>query len=217
MKLSDLLRVFYIPLVILSSLYQSCSTDQGMVNCSLLQENNYTVLESLLLEGSNLINLEDALYPTNHPYSSMVDVYYHFTAREDKIKIYSDDSVVITKEDHRILRQTSPVEKSTEQDNSVKFRWLASSINLYIRPDLLKRLSLWTYQVKPNRVDIVMKTTCTPEQTQKIIAEGGSSKHNTDSRKEQSDDAGMSDTSGNCSNLSTLLHQLNNMTANVSA
>ena len=207
MKFSDLLRVLnIISLVILSSLYQSCSTEQGRVNCALLEE-NYTVFESLLLERSNLINLEDALYPTNHPYSSMVDVYYHFTAREDKIKIYSDDSVVITKEDHRIL----------QQDNSVKFRWLASPINLYIRPDLLKRLSLWTYQVKPNRVDIVMKIPCTPEQTQKIIAEGGISKHNTDSRKEQSDDAGMSDTSGNCSNLSTLLHQLNNMTANVSA
>ena len=199
MKLSDLLRVFYIPLVILSSLYQSCSTDQGMVNCTLLQENNYTVLESLLLEGSNLINLEDAFYPTNHPYSIMVDVYYHFTAGKDKIEVYSDDSVMITKEGHRILRQANPVEKSTEKNISVKFSWLVSPINLYIRPDLLKRLSLWTYQAKPNRVDIVMKTTCTPEQTQKIIAEGGNTSEN------------------NCSSLSTLLYQLNNMTANVSA
>ena len=198
MKFSDLLRLLYIPLVILSSLYQSCSTDQGMVNCTLLEEKNYTVFESLLLEGSNLINLEDAFYPTNHPYSIMVDVYYHFTAGEDKIEVYSDDSVVITKEDHRILRQASSVEKSTEKTNFVKFRWLASPINLYIRPDLFKRLSLWTYQAKSTRVDIVMKTPCTPEQTRKIIAEG-------------------KNTSGGCSNLSTLLHQLNNMTAKVSA
>ena len=201
MKLSDLLRVFYIPLVILSSLYQSCSTDQGMVNCTLLKE-NYTVLESLLLEGSNLINLEDALYPTNHHYSSVVDVYYHFTAGEDKIEVYSDDSVMITKEDRRILRQASFVEKSTAKkcNNSVKFRWTASSINLYIGPDLLKRLSLWTYQAKPSRVDIVMKTPCTPEQTRKIIAE-------------------VKNTFRGCwnNNMSTLLHQLNDMTANVSA
>ena len=162
------------------------------MSCGNLDIKNYTSFETLLLTNENLIKLENAFFPVNSHISVVVDVHYHLSGpmQPDVLPIE-----VIPKTVREAVYQ--PVEASPARTNVtksskstvLKFRWLSSPVNLFIRPDLLKRFSLLTYQVNVTVVDLQFSL-CHPEEltTNKSV----------------------------CTNVPMLLNQLNKITANVS-
>ena len=152
------------------------------ISCSTFNNSkNYTGFEKLILTDENLMKLEDAFFPTNSHSSVVVDVNYHF------LKLPGADFIDFDMNKGNVAPHELFV---------VNFRWLASPINLFMRPELLGRLSLWTYSVNKTVVDLEIEVTCHIENFSIF------------------QDNNTFDSS--CSNLPLLLHQLNDMTANVS-
>jgi hypothetical protein len=150
--------------------------------CEKLEDSdNYTAIERLILTESNLIKLEGAFFPTNlHP-SIVVDVNYHFNISHPQAKFKNQQK----------LKNVSDLKLTEENPDTFKFRWMASPVNLLIRPSLLKKLSLFTYQVNVAALTLEFEVTCETELINKSV-------------------------DSNCQNVSQIYHQLNNMTSNVS-
>lgn len=108
------------------------------------------------------------------------------------MKHISDASDIRTGVEHHpalVARQEDPI---NQELFTLHFKWLASPVNLFMRPQLLQRLSLMTYQVNGTVVDLHFEAPCHLEAFN-IIQENTT-----------------------CANLPRLVNQLNDMTSNVS-
>jgi hypothetical protein len=159
-------------------MFYGCHTVLVAEICRVLEDGNYTAIEGLLLTDSNLIKLEGTFFPTNSHSSVVVDVNYHFNITEKEHQFNGD--LKLTTNDLR-----------TPDNHTFKFRWMASPVNLLIRPSLLKRLSLMTYQENVAVLTLELEVKCESDFVKEAI-------------------------DSDCRNVSQLLYQLNNMTSNVS-
>ena len=178
-------------------LFIVCGSHSVLVSgsCKALNDSsNFTAFESLLLTDSNLVQLEDALFPTNSHSSVVVNVNYHFY----ELPLTNKPAELhpgVKQVSHAINDVTKP-DPVTQEDFINKdqfvfhFKWLASPVNLFVRPDLLQRLSLMTYRVDNIAVDLHFEAPCYLEEFS---------------------------TNSTCTHLPKLLSQLNNLTSNVSA
>lgn len=162
-----------------------CSSHFPAPARSCLQDTNYTAFESLLLTDDNLLELEDAFFPTNSHSSVVIDVYYHLYFRPPKEVQPELKHVSHTKNGKEAATKRELI---NEELFVVHFKWLASSVNLFMRPNLLQRLSLMTYQVNSTAVDLNFDFPC----RLKIPI------------------------TQTCDNLPRLISELNDMTSNVS-
>ena len=126
--------------------------------------------EALVNDPSNLEQLQLAFFPTNKQKRIVFDVVYHLP----KPDIENSSSVVtaVTAERavgthegrynniiaHRVLRNAdgdgdNGIDKA---DNSLTFRWMASPIIMYCRPDLLKNLSLFTFEAGITTINLTI-------------------------------------------------------------
>ena len=150
--------IYFFVLVIVAALVNQPT---GSTPCAALINSNYSEIEAVLLTDKNLMALEKAFFPTNVHSSIIINVTYHFINYQMDQSV-SDDLDLDNSISHRLHSQTAERGNNNEDidrkpfiaDNAsfddieflvVQFRWLASSINLFIRPDLLKSLSLLTY------------------------------------------------------------------------
>ena len=178
-----------IPLLILLLHHQD-----GVHSC-IEDSSNYSAFEISLLTNENLMTLQNAFFPTNKPASIVVDVFYHFVGAE------SDHGVeeTILQQNHRILRDVNYINiKSNLESNSLdkvlKFRWMASPINMFCRPDLLKQLSLYAFQAKIGTVHLKLERPCKMDFLDATLLAG----------------------TDECMNVSDIYYLLNNLTSNVS-
>ena len=157
-------------------------------SCGNLDFNNYTSFETLLLTDENLIKLENAFFPVNSHPSVVVDVHYHLI-----VPIEAIPETVLREAVYQPVEEVSPARTNVTKSGKItvyKFRWLSSPVNLFIRPDLLKRFSLLTYQVNVTAVDLQFSL-CQPKELE-ILNKSA------------------------CTSVPMLLTQLNTITANVS-
>lgn len=178
--------------------------------CASLINSNYSEIEALLLTDRNLIALEKAFFPTNVHSSITINVTYHFINSQMDQSVSDGLELNAGASYHHLRPQIAEKGTNNEDidrgfiaDNTsfedieflvVQFRWLASSINLFIRPDLLKSLSLLTYQAPVVLVDIYLEVSCSIE---------GFSYH-------------YKNVNSTCEGAPSLLKQLNEITTNVS-
>jgi hypothetical protein len=140
--------------------------------------NHYSPYENMLLEDdANLLELEREFFPTNYRFSIVVDVKYHF-----------------------IFGNTSASDRCVYKGLNLTcyhFRWVISPINLFIRPELLTSLSLYSYRYRPVSVDLYLNLPfdCWPEFLNQELSSSASS----------------------CDHPPAHLRQLNRLTANVSS
>ena len=147
---------------------------------------NYSMLEEALVnDPSNLEQLQLAFFPTNKQKRIVFDVVYHLP----KPDIERNSSVVtaVTAERivvaqggneggyiaHRVLRNADgDGDNGTDKaDNSLTFRWMASPIIMYCRPDLLKNLSLFAFETDITTINLTIDA-CNYEQgKEKICSE----------------------------------------------
>ena len=121
---------------------------------------NYTAYEAMLLEDkSNFEELELKFFPTNYRSSIVVDVEYHF--------IFSDSR---TEAERQGVRDEQ-LNITGAEISHYHFRWVESPINLFIRPGLLNRFSLNTYQARPVSIDLYLGLpfNCSPEILNRIL------------------------------------------------
>ena len=130
------------------------------ISCaSLVSSSNYSEIEVLLLTDKNLMALEKAFFPTNVHSSIAINVTYRFINSQMDQSVSNGLELDARASHHRLHPQTAERGNNNEDIDRgfiaddvpfeflvVRFRWLASSINMFIRPDLLTSLSLLTYQ-----------------------------------------------------------------------
>ncbi len=131
----------------------------GGVHSCIQDSSNYSAFEMSLLTNENLIKLQDAFFPTNEPASIVVDVFYQFV--EPAESDHEDGKVkeIVFQQDHRILRDVK-YKSSNLDNNEIKFRWMASPINMFCRPHLLKQLSLYAFQARISTVHLKLERPC---------------------------------------------------------
>lgn len=172
------------------------------VSCDSLKDSSYSVIEKLLLTDKNLIALEKAFFPTNLHSSIVINVIYHFSTSQGLNQTNHVAGDIVNDEAayrplHTDLERKAENADSDRELLSASFRWLASPINLFIRPDLLKRLSLFTYQAPIVSINIYFESSCTGNFSQDIKKD-------------------IKKINSTCQNVPKLLKQLDEMTTNVS-
>jgi len=162
---------------------------------------NYTALVTLLLTNKNIVQLESAFYPTNSHPSVVVDVTFRFLVKESQPElVYWDHPSLV---DAEIPHHNRELRSVSDKDlcpgiSQIKLRWMASPINLYIRPRLLEKLSLKTYHTENKHVvvSLYVDSPCEDQICDEL-------------RKVQS-------VNHTCEGAPILLQQLTSLTANVS-
>ena len=118
---------------------------------------DYVSLEKVVLnKTSNVYNLQEAFFPTNRQMSVVVDVQYCFPkANASNNSDYTNKLA----QEYKVMELK---DGTWSNATCLKFRWMESPINLYIRPKLLMYLSLFTYHVDVRSTSIyIEKQFCT--------------------------------------------------------
>lgn len=103
---------------------------------------------------ANIDRVQHAMLPPNSPASVQIDVFYHFsTTLMYACKTSSEHSGACNYSSLHLLNLSS-------MPFDYKFRWSSTSVHNYIRPKLLERLSLFTYQAQITEVHIVIDPIC---------------------------------------------------------
>lgn len=150
--------------------------------------NRYSAFEKMLLEDdTNLQELEKGFFPTNYRPSVVVDVEYHFifTNNNRSARAVTD------------LQEVEEFNLTASEISRYHFRWVISPINLFIRPELLTTLSLYSYQTRGVSIDLYLGLPfgCLPETLNQVLSASAST----------------------CDHPPAHLNQLNKLTANVSS
>ncbi len=187
---SEELKMLVLPLLILL-------LHHGGVHSCIRDSSNYSAFEISLLTKENLMKLQDAFFPTNEPASIVVDVFYQFV--EPAGSDHEDGKVkeIVFQQDHRILRDVKyiNIESSNLQVNDeIKFRWMASPINMFCRPRLLNQLSLYVFQARISTVHLKLEPPCEMDYLGATLLAG----------------------TDECTNVSDIHLLLNSLTSNVS-
>ena len=159
------------------------------ISCaSLVSSSNYSEIEVLLLTDKNLVALEKAFFPTNVHSSIAINVTYHFINNYQMDKSVSNGLELDARGSHHHLHPQTAEKGNNNEDIDrgfiaddvpfddieflvVQFRWLASSINMFIRPDLLTSLSLLTYQAPVVPLNIYLEVPCSIDEATPLYYE----------------------------------------------
>ena len=154
-------------IILLALLLPILEARGGKRNCI----SNFPELEEELLQRKqNLDSLKEAFFPPNRQLSIVVDVHFYFLPN---ISSLSEGS---TLEDVSIDDQ--PTLKRFELGHyDYKFRWAASSVTTFIRPDFLEAFSLYTYFDSTKTAKVIIPPICGSQtlDTRIISADGHSS------------------------------------------
>ena len=169
----------------------------GGVHSCIQDSSNYSAFEISLLTNENLMKLQDAFFPTNKPASIVVDVFYQFV--EPAESDHEDGKVkeIVFQQDHRILRDVNYINiESSNLQITMKLSsdGLASPINMFCRPQLLKELSLHTFQARISTVHLKLESPCEMDYLGATLLTG----------------------TDECTNVSDIYYLLNSLTSNVS-
>ncbi len=118
--------------------------------------------QSLVNRTVNLDSLSFAFFPSNHQPSISFIVHYYFCTRDklsNSSEIFCDDIEEWANDENAGRKPT----KDFSKNFSYTFLWNTSPINLFIRPDLLASLSLFTFQVKIFSAHIILDKYCYDE------------------------------------------------------
>ena len=101
--------------------------------------------DSLAKQNSNINRLHNAFSPSNQRVPVAVDLLVHFSTslNTTSYKLYNPSTV-------RLDNQTA----------DYKFRWSASAMLLFIRPEMLRPLSLFVYQGIVTTAEVVIDPVC---------------------------------------------------------
>ena len=150
-------------LVLLSVFLVAVSVRSANCNCK-----NFSLLEnSLLNDPENLERLTSEFYPTDSPARIVVDINYEVTS----VYVEEEKGFTIAKERHltsdddmhrlgRVLKSFEDEGDYFPQSETLQFRWMASSINIFLDPTILNKLSLYTFQPEIGNVTFNLKTEC---------------------------------------------------------
>lgn len=138
------------------ALFFSSVFPQAFANCPV----SYQELESALLNtDDNMEKLMLIFFPTNQPTSIVVNVNYIIEINASVIENETleaspaiDDRQDVIK-NHRVLRE---VEGYSYHYAMLQFRWTLSAINLFVEPNLLQILSLYTFQTDIHSVNLTL-------------------------------------------------------------
>ncbi len=114
---------------------------------------------SLVNRIENLDSLELVFSPSNYQPSISFIVHYHFCTRHkilNSSEIFCDD---IEKWANDVNAGKKPT-KDFSKTYAYKFLWNASPMNLFIRPDLLATLSLFTFRTHIFTTHIILDKLC---------------------------------------------------------
>ena len=116
--------------------------------------------QSLVNRTVNLDSLGLAFSPANHQTSISFAIHYHFCSNSNDSNSTTDILCSnIEKWANEINAGRSPsVDFSGRYTH--KFQWNASPINLFIRPELLASLSLFTFQINIQTTHIILDQLC---------------------------------------------------------
>ena len=161
--------------------------------------------QSLVNRSVNLDSLQIAFSPPNHQASISFVVHYRFCSRE---LTTNSTANILCSELEDWINDVNAGRKSVEELNDKyevhhKFSWNASPINLFIRPKLLKELSLYTFQIGERHTHIVLDQFCESLSTNENVT------HELEVEKQSSDDDA-------CKNPPSHLMLLEQVTVNVS-
>lgn len=112
---------------------------------------------SLLNRSVNLISLQNAFYPANRQSSISFTVKYYICSNSTEGSSLSCSDV-----ERWVSDLNSGREPNVDYlaNYSYKFGWNASPISLFIRPDLLKALSVYTFRIDVPIVNIILDSMC---------------------------------------------------------
>ena len=166
--------------------------------------------QSLVNRSVNLDSLNAAFSPPNRQASISFVVRYYFCSHSlnanSTTKVLCSD--IEKWADDKNAGRDSEVDFSEEV--KYKFLWNASPINLFIRPNLLESLSLYTFRTEVRNTSIILDQLCEtliwPGNTTKLV-----------STEESSKKSDYHDPLEACSNPLPILTLLEKLTANVSA
>ena len=103
--------------------------------------------KSVLSRVSNIDRLMDAFFPVNRQNTIVVDVYYYYCVNP------KDHN---TKCSNLELSAPNNAESWENVTEMYKFRWSISFVNTFIHPDLLNRMSLYTFYINPTKARVVI-------------------------------------------------------------
>ena len=170
-----------IPLILITTLFTvhiEAVTDEKQLqyvernNCSNDSIIWYPELqESLLQRKANIDSLDQAFFPINQRTPVAIDVIFHFSTSLQKA--------------NQGLHNLS----EARLDNATfdyKFRWSASAVLAFLRPELLEPLSLFVYQGYVTTAEVVIDPICgTPDIEEREVNGKDICKHSTDGYPEQ--------------------------------
>ena len=130
---------------------------------------NFSLLESSLLnDPENLEWLTSEFFPTDSPVRTIVDIKYVVasTYAEEGEAFADAEKKHLTSDDDDSMHRLGRVLKGYEeieffpQQNTLHFRWLDSSINMFVDPAILNKLSLYTFQPEIGNITFYLETEC---------------------------------------------------------
>ena len=110
----------------------------------------YELEESLLSNPLNLDSLTNAFFPPNEPSVPVVEVFYSVV-----------NSTSADPEDNHLAQEAEDI-NSTDRNEiaSYRYRWSDSPIFLFMDPEVLQSLSLFTIRLRDHSVRLVVQPIC---------------------------------------------------------
>ena len=110
----------------------------------------YELEESLLSNPLNLDSLTNAFFPPNEPSVPVVEVFYSVA-----------NSTNADSEDNHLAQESEDI-NSTDRNEiaSYRYRWSDSPIFLFMDPEVLQSLSLFTIRLRDHSVKLVVQPIC---------------------------------------------------------
>ncbi len=142
-------------LVLCCLIYDATASDQFCIS-TLNQFQN-----SLVKRTANLDSLNLAFSPSNYQPSISFIVHYHFCTQQKVLN--SSKSQIICEEIEEWVNDKNAGRKPTKDFSKTyayTFLWNSSPINLFIRPDLLASLSLFTFRTHIFHTHIILDHLC---------------------------------------------------------
>lgn len=116
--------------------------------------NYHSLQRSLWDDSTNAEQLLAAFFPTDRPARMVVDVTYTINQPSLKDELYLE--VDNRPRLGRILKALEDEIGLVVRKNTLRFRWMASSINMFVEPVLLRKLSLYAFQTEIGNAELTL-------------------------------------------------------------
>jgi len=116
--------------------------------------------QSLVARSVNLDSLASAFSPVNRQSSITFEVHYFFCSNSTSSGSSTKFSCDELEEWINDINAGRAIDTNFTDDYDLKFQWYASPVNLFIRPELLKALSLYTFNVDSYKTYLILDELC---------------------------------------------------------